>query len=43
MTRRGVLTIAPVGDCTIKQPFEKKVRTDQELIAFSNEDLEGTI
>ena len=43
MTRKGVLTIAPVGDCTIKQPFKKKVRTDRELITFGNEDLEGTI
>ena len=38
MTRRGVLTVAPVGNCMIKQPLEKKVRTDWELIAF-----EGTI
>ena len=43
MTRRGVLTVAPVGDCTIKQPPEKKMRTDRELIAFGDEDLEGTI
>ena len=43
MTRRGMLTLAPVGDCTIKQPPEKKVRTDRELIAFDDEDLEGTI
>ena len=43
MTRRGVLIVAPVGDCTIKQPPEKKIRTDQELIAFGDEDLEGTI
>ena len=43
MTRRGVLTVAPVGDCTIKQPPEKKMRTDRELIAFDDEDLEGTI
>ena len=43
MTRRGVLTLAPVGDCTIKQPPEKKVRTDRELIAFGDEDLEGMI
>ena len=43
MTRRGVLTVAPVGDCTIKQPSEKKMRTNQELIAFGDEDLEGMI
>ena len=34
MTRRGVLTVVPVGDCTIKQPPEKKMRTDRELIAL---------
>ena len=43
MTRRGVLIVAPVGDCTIKQPPEKKVRTNRELIAFGEEDLKGTI
>ena len=43
MTRRGVLSIAPVGDCTVKQPPEKKMRTEWELIAFSDEDLGGTI
>ena len=43
MTRRGVLTVAPVGGCTIKQPPEKKMRTDRELIAFGDEDLKGTI
>ena len=43
MTRRRVLTVAPVGDCTIKQPSEKKIRTNQELIAFGDEDLEGMI
>ena len=36
MTKKGVLTLAPVGDCTIKQPPEKKVRTDRELIAFGD-------
>ena len=43
MTKRGVLTLAPVGDCTIKQPPEKKVRTDRELIAFGDKDLKGAI
>ena len=43
MTRRGVLIVAPVGDCIIKQPPEKKVRTDWELVAFDDEDLKGTI
>ena len=27
----------------IKQPPEKKVRTNRELIAFGDEDLEGTV
>ena len=43
MTRKGVLTIAPIGGCTIKQPPEKKVRTDRKLIPFGDEDLKGTI
>ena len=43
MTRRGVLTVAPVGDCMIEQPLEKKMRTDWGLITFGDEDLEGTI
>ena len=43
LTRRGVLNVAPVEDCSEKQPFEKKMRTDRELIAFGDEDLEGTI
>ena len=43
MTRRGVFTVAPMGDCTIKQPPKKKMRTDRGLIAFGDKDLEGTI
>ena len=41
--RRGVLTVAPVGDCSGKQLPEKKMRIGWEPIAFSDEDLEGTI
>ena len=43
MTRKGELTVASVGDYTIKQPPEKKMKTDWELIAFDDEDLEGII
>ena len=43
MTRRGVLTVTPVGDCTVEQPLEKKMRIGRGLIVFGNEDLEGTI
>ena len=43
ITRRGVLTVALVGDCSGKQSPEKKMRIGREPIAFSNEDLEGTI
>ena len=38
-----MLIVAPIGDCMIKQPPEKKVRTNRELIAFGDEDLEGTV
>ena len=43
MTRRGVLTVAQMEDCTIKHPPNKKIRTDRGLISFGDEDLEGTI
>ena len=43
ITRRGVLTVALVGDCLGKQPPEKKIRIGREPIAFGNKDLEGTI
>ena len=43
MTRRGVLIVAPVGGCTIKQPPKKKMRTDRELFTFGDEDLKGMI
>ena len=43
ITRKGVLTVAPMEDCSGKQLLEKKIRIGWESIAFGNEDLEGTI
>ena len=43
ITRRGVLTVALVGDCSGKQLPKKKMRIGREPIAFGDEDLEGTI
>ena len=43
ITRKGVLTVAPAGDCSGKQSPEKKIRIGQESIAFGDEDLEGMI
>ena len=43
ITRKGVLTIAPVGNCSDHQPPEKKVKSSREPIAFDDDDLEGTI
>ena len=43
ITRKGVLTVALVGDCSGKQLPKKKIRIGREPIAFGNEDLEGTI
>ena len=41
--RKGVLTIAPAGDCSGKQPPEKKMRIGRKPIVFGDGDLEGTI
>ena len=43
ITRKGVLTIAPVGNCSDHQPPEKKVKSSREPITFDDDDLEGTI
>ena len=40
---RGVLTIAPVGNCLGEQPTEKKMKIGWEPIAFYDDDLEGII
>ena len=38
--RRGVLIIAPVGNCSSEQPPEKKMKIGWEPIAFNDDDLE---
>ena len=38
-----MLIVVPVGDCLGEQLPEKKMRVGRELIAFGDEDLEGTI
>ena len=43
VTRRGVLIVAPVGNCSSDQPLEKKMRIGREPITFNDNDLEGTI
>ena len=43
ITRRGVLTVAPVQNCSGDQPPEKKMKISLGPIAFEEEDLEGTI
>ena len=43
ITKRGVLTIAPVGNFLGDQPPEKKVKIGQEPTAVDDNDLEGTI
>ena len=41
--RRGVLVVVPVESCLDEQPSEKKLKFTREPIAFSDDDLEGTI
>ena len=41
--RRGVLIVAPVGNCSGKQPPKKKMKIGREPIAFNDDDLEGII
>ena len=43
ITRKGMLIVAPMGDCSGEQLLEKKMRVGREPIAFGDEDLEGTI
>ena len=43
VTRKGVLTVVPVENCSDEQPFEKKMKFAQEPLAFDNDDLKGTI
>ena len=41
--RRGVLIVAPVGNCLGKQPPKKKMKIGWEPIAFNDDDLKGII
>ena len=41
--RRGVLTVAPVGNCPGDQSPEKKMKIGREPITFDEDDLEETI
>ena len=43
INRRGVLTVAPVENCSGDQPLKKKMKICQGPIVFDEEDLEGTI
>ena len=43
VTRKGVLTVVPVENCSDEQPFEKKMKFAQEPLAFDNDNLKGTI
>ena len=43
ITRRGMLTVAPVENCLGNQPPEKKTKISRGPITFEEEDLEGTI
>nr|XP_023891430.1 uncharacterized protein LOC112003468 [Quercus suber] len=41
--KKGVLTVASVEGGSNIQPYRKKIKLARELIAFSDDDLEGTI
>ena len=43
MTRKGVLTILSVENCSDEQPLEKRMKFAQEPLAFDDDNLEGTI
>ena len=43
MTRKGVLTIEPIGNYSTRQPLEKKMKFGREPLAFNNDNLKGTI
>ena len=40
---KGVLTVVSLEGSTGEQPFEKKLKYTRELVAFNDDDLEGTI
>ena len=41
--RKGVLVVVPAGECSGRQPTEKKLKFTWEPIAFNDDDLEETI
>ena len=43
MTRKGVLTVAPIENYSIEQPLKKKMRFAQGPLAFDDSDLKGMI
>ena len=43
VTRKGLLIVAPVENCSGDQPPEKKMKISRGPIAFDEEDLEGMI
>ena len=43
VTRKGLLTIAPVEKYFDEQPLEKKIRFARRPLAFDKSNLEGTI
>ena len=43
VTRKGVLTIVPVENCSDEQPLKKTTKFAREPLAFDDDDLEGTI
>ena len=43
VTRKGVLTVVPVENCSDEQPLEKRMKFALEPFAFDDDDLKGTI
>ena len=43
VTRKGLLTVAPVEKYSDEQPLEKKIRFARGPLAFDKSNLEGTI
>ena len=43
IARRGVLTVVPMGNYAGEPSPEKKMKIRRELIAFGNDDFEGTV
>ena len=43
MTRKGVLTVVPIENCSDEQPLKKRMKFALEPLAFDDDDLKGTI